>query len=216
MKNNVVTNVQRPRSLCRMEEAMAEKVLMPKAGITVEECIITEWVKQKGDTVAVGDILFNYETDKATFECESTASGEILAILFEEGDEVPVLEGVCIIGQSGEDIEALKSETASVESEATQAVAEVQASVAPAQQVATPAAVATGEKGDKISPRAKMTAAALGVDPSQAAPTGPAGRTIERDVRSYAQNRGGEGFGGMAVDGQVAVTKPAISDIGAE
>ena len=81
---------------------MAEKVLMPKAGITVEECIITEWVKSVGDSVSVGDILFHYETDKATFECESTATGEILAILKEEGDEVPVLEAVCVIGEPGE------------------------------------------------------------------------------------------------------------------
>ena len=53
---------------------MAEGVLMPKAGITVEECVITEWLKKPGDSVAVGDILFTYETDKATFECESTAA----------------------------------------------------------------------------------------------------------------------------------------------
>ena len=40
---------------------MAVGVLMPKAGITVEECIITEWLKKKGDHVNVGDILFTYE-----------------------------------------------------------------------------------------------------------------------------------------------------------
>ena len=53
---------------------MAEGVLMPKEGITVESCIIGEWKKNVGDHVNVGDILFTYETDKAEFECESTAS----------------------------------------------------------------------------------------------------------------------------------------------
>ena len=48
---------------------MANGVLMPKAGITVESCIIGEWLKQVGDHVNVGDILFTYETDKASFEC---------------------------------------------------------------------------------------------------------------------------------------------------
>lgn len=43
---------------------MAVGVLMPKAGITVEECVITEWLKKKGDHVNVGDVLFTYETDK--------------------------------------------------------------------------------------------------------------------------------------------------------
>lgn len=57
---------------------MAEGVLMPKEGITVESCIIGEWKKNVGDQVNVGDILFTYETDKAEFECESTAAGTLL------------------------------------------------------------------------------------------------------------------------------------------
>ena len=71
---------------------MAVGVLMPKAGITVEECVITDWLKKKGDHVNVGDVLFTYETDKASFECESTAEGTLLDIFYEDGDEVPVLE----------------------------------------------------------------------------------------------------------------------------
>ena len=59
---------------------MAEGVLMPKAGITVESCIIGEWKKKVGDAVKIGDILFTYETDKAEFECESTAEGTLLDI----------------------------------------------------------------------------------------------------------------------------------------
>ena len=51
---------------------MARAVIMPKAGSTVESCIIGEWKKKIGDPVKVGDILFDYETDKAAFECEST------------------------------------------------------------------------------------------------------------------------------------------------
>ena len=57
---------------------MANAVLMPKAGITVESCIIGKWEKKVGDQIAEGDILFTYETDKAAFECESTAAGELL------------------------------------------------------------------------------------------------------------------------------------------
>ena len=53
---------------------MAEGVIMPKAGITVESCIMGPWKKKVGDSIAVGDILFTYETDKAEFECESPPS----------------------------------------------------------------------------------------------------------------------------------------------
>ena len=73
---------------------MANGVLMPKAGITVESCIIGEWLKNVGDKVNVGDVLFTYETDKAAFECESTAEGELLEIFYEAGDEVHCLVNV--------------------------------------------------------------------------------------------------------------------------
>ena len=69
---------------------MANAVIMPKAGITVESCIIGEWLKNVGDQINVGDILFTYETDKASFECESTAAGTLLEIFFEAGDEVEI------------------------------------------------------------------------------------------------------------------------------
>ena len=67
----------------------AQAVIMPKEGITVESCIIGEWKKNVGDPVSAGDVLFTYETDKAEFECESTASGTLLAKFFAAGDEVP-------------------------------------------------------------------------------------------------------------------------------
>lgn len=78
---------------------MAVGVLMPKAGITVEECVITEWLKKKGDHVNVGDVLFTYETDKASFECESTAEGTLLDIFYEDGDEVPG-SGQCLCNRT--------------------------------------------------------------------------------------------------------------------
>ena len=103
---------------------MAEGVLMPKAGITVEECVITEWLKKPGDQVAVGDILFTYETDKATFECESTAAGTLLEIFYNDGDEVPVLVNVCAIGNPGDDVSALKGGEAAPKAEEAAPAAE--------------------------------------------------------------------------------------------
>ena len=91
---------------------MAQAVIMPKAGISVESCLIGTWQKKVGDHVKVGDILFSYETDKANFECESTAEGEILEIFFGDGDEVPCLVNVCAVGQKGEDVSALRPQGA--------------------------------------------------------------------------------------------------------
>ncbi len=130
---------------------MANAVIMPKAGITVESCIIGEWIKKVGDSVNVGDVLFTYETDKASFECESTAAGTLLEIFFEEGDEVPCLQNVCAVGNPGEDISALKGGSAS-----TDAPAEAPAAAAPAAAPAAPAACATKARG-VLMPKAGIT-----------------------------------------------------------
>jgi pyruvate dehydrogenase E2 component (dihydrolipoamide acetyltransferase) len=81
---------------------MATAVIMPKQGQSVESCIITKWFKNKGEEVSAGDILFSYETDKAAFDLESSADGTLLDIFFGEGDEVPVLVNVAVIGKIGE------------------------------------------------------------------------------------------------------------------
>jgi len=86
---------------------MAEQILMPKLGNSVEECLITEWLKNEGDTIAVGDIICTVETDKAAVDVEASASGVILKILFPEGEEVPVLQPIVIVGETGEDISSV-------------------------------------------------------------------------------------------------------------
>ena len=75
---------------------------MPKQGQSVESCIISEFKVKVGDAVKAGDILFGYETDKATFEEEAKVDGPVLAIFWKDGDEIPVLENVLVIGAPGE------------------------------------------------------------------------------------------------------------------
>ena len=161
---------------------MAQSVIMPRQGQSVESCIITTWHKKVGDTVAEGDLLFSYETDKSAFDEAAQVSGTLLAILFEEGDVVPCLENVCIVGEAGEDISALVASAPAEEAaaEATAVVEEVKAAVAP---VVTAAPVQAGEL-IRISPRAKNLALQTGVDMTKVAPTGPHGRIIERDINA--------------------------------
>ncbi|NMB97313.1 MAG: 2-oxo acid dehydrogenase subunit E2, partial [Clostridiaceae bacterium] len=81
---------------------MAVPVIMPRQGQSVESCIISKWHKKKGDKVKAGELLFTYETDKATFDEEAKVDGTILEIFFEEDDDVAVLTNVCVIGEEGE------------------------------------------------------------------------------------------------------------------
>ncbi len=162
---------------------MASAVIMPKAGITVESCLIGEWLRKPGDRVEVGDILFTYETDKANFECESTAAGILLECFYEPGDEVVCLTNVCAIGEEGEDVSALRPEGAAAPA-ASPAESAPTASAPDAAPAAVPAAAGSGA----ASPRARDLADRSGTDLSGVAGTGPDGRVVERDVRRVMAN----------------------------
>ncbi len=157
---------------------MATPVIMPRQGQSVESCIIAEWAKKKGDKVEVGDLLFSYETDKASFEETAKESGTLLEIFFEEGDDVPCLLNVCVIGEPGEDVSAFRPEGA----ESADAPAEAPVEAAPAAPVVTAAVTATAGDAMKISPRAKNLAEKTCANLNLVEATGPNGRVIERDI----------------------------------
>lgn len=170
---------------------MATLVIMPRQGQSVESCVITEWKKKKGDAVAVKDILFSYETDKSSFDEESTVAGTLLETFAEDGDDVPCLNPVCIIGEAGEDISALvaeaKKQLGGEEEPAPEAKAETPAPAAAPATSAPAAAAPTAQSEDgfvRISPRARHLAEKTGADISKAEPTGPMGRIIERDINT--------------------------------
>ncbi len=169
---------------------MATAVIMPRQGQSVESCIITEWKKKVGDKVSAGDVLFSYETDKSAFDEAATVEGTLLKVFAAEGDDVPCLETVCIIGNEGEDISSLipqKEEAAAP----AQASAEEKKEEAPAKVAAEATGTAATEGGRlKISPRARNLAAKTDADISKAIPTGPSGRIIERDIQKVLD----EGF----------------------
>jgi pyruvate dehydrogenase E2 component (dihydrolipoamide acetyltransferase) len=168
---------------------MATVVIMPKQGQSVESCIITLFNKKKGDSVKQGELLFSYETDKASFEETAPVDGTVLDLFFEEGDEVPVLTNVLVIGQQGESTAELRPGSA------TPAPAHIEPDVlatptVPVQKTATPAStpINTGTTG-AISPRAKNLAEKEAIATSDLAGSGPKGRIIERDIQAAVENR---------------------------
>lgn len=169
---------------------MASVVIMPKQGQSVESCILTEFKKNKGDKVAVGDILFAYETDKASFEEESKVEGTVLAVLYNEGDEIPVLANVMIIGQEGENIDDLlggaqpAAEAAAPAAETAPAAEKPVAAPEITVHQSAPAAAVEGKRA--ISPRAKALAEKLNINLAYVTATGPEGRIIERDIEAAA------------------------------
>lgn len=66
------------------------ELLMPKLGLTMAEGTLSEWSISPGDSVRPGDLLFVVETDKVATEVTAEAEGELLEILVQEGETVPV------------------------------------------------------------------------------------------------------------------------------
>ena len=160
---------------------MAKFLVMPKLGLTMTEGNIANWRKAEGDSVAMGEIIFDVETDKITKEFESPGEGVIRKILVAEGT-VEVLKPIAIIGKADEDISALlaEAEKAGDSPAAAKPVAE-----AP-KLTAAPIQPAAGGRV-KASARTKKIAAELNIDISQVPGTGPDGAITEKDVTAFAE-----------------------------
>lgn len=185
---------------------MAVPVVMPKVGISVVSCIIGTWRKKIGDPISIGDVLFDYETDKAAFECESTAGGTLLEIFFGDGDEVPCLVPVCAIGNVGDDVSEFRPTGGT--SGSTAQAAETATPSATVETAPGTTAAANGKAN--ISPRARSLAARLHLDPTAAVPTGPHGRIIARDIETLAiKGKTGTGIGGRVFERDGAASVPA-------
>lgn len=169
---------------------MAETISMPKLGFDMAEGLLVRWVKQVGENINKGDVLAEIETDKATVEVESSASGVVLQHIIEQGTIVPVNAPIAIVGAAGEKVDApTQAPTPSkVESDAlslskgqkSNTAPQTQPTVVPVPQ--TIAAVPTGLV--KASPLAKKIAKDNQVDLSRVQGTGPGGRVVRKDVES--------------------------------
>jgi pyruvate dehydrogenase E2 component (dihydrolipoamide acetyltransferase) len=149
------------------------EVILPKLGQTMEEGTIVEWLKQEGEPVQRGEVLFMVETDKATLEVEASARGFLRKILVPVGETVPVLTVVALITKTlDEDLSAY----------------EPQFRVAEAAQPAT-SEPETLKPEPRVfaSPRARRLAREKGVDLALVTGSGPDGRIVERDVTAYLE-----------------------------
>ncbi len=163
---------------------MATLVIMPRQGQSVESCVITSFNKKVGDTVEKGEILFSYETDKSSFDEPAPEAGKILAVFREEGDDVPCLENVLVIGSDGEDISAFIPKAEVTEDLKVESVKEEKNETKTEAEVADISYQPTGDSASfSVSPRARLLAEKTHADLLKAVPTGPNGRIIERDVQ---------------------------------
>ena len=152
---------------------MTLQVLMPKVGLTMTEGRIVEWIKQEGDRVEKGEILFVFDTEKVAFEVEAAHSGFLARILKQVDETVQVGEAVGLLTESEEEQAELNREKPRV----------------PQEEPETPGPeVGADRGGDKIraTPMARRIARERGVDLENVSATGVGGRIRMEDVESAA------------------------------
>jgi pyruvate dehydrogenase E2 component (dihydrolipoamide acetyltransferase) len=75
-------------------------VVVPKAGgVTSTKAIVVKWLKREGESVKLGDLLVELETEKVSYELESPAAGTLVKVLAQETAEVPVGSPLCEIAE---------------------------------------------------------------------------------------------------------------------
>jgi pyruvate dehydrogenase E2 component (dihydrolipoamide acetyltransferase) len=174
-----------------------EWVRIPKLGQTVEEVVLTGWLKHEGDIVRQGEPLYTVQTDKAEIEVEAPASGTLRKILVPEGTEVPVFTVVAYIGAPEEALPESTGVLPSTDSNNlmpsdTRGSAEHLSTETPptsSQPVAShagtgPEAGTASKK--KVSPRARKRAAELHINPEFVPGSGVGGRVMAEDVERAA------------------------------
>ena len=179
---------------------MAEIITMPRLSDTMTEGVVAQWLKKVGDKISEGDILAEIETDKATMEFESFNEGTLLYIGLKDGESAPVDSLLAIIGDEGDDIDALIKEFKATSPVADNAPAKEEApkaaAPAPVKETAPAPAVAATQTAavqqpvvntGKIiaSPLAKKIAEEKGINLAHVAGTGENGRVVKQDIENY-------------------------------
>ncbi|MCA1899720.1 MAG: 2-oxo acid dehydrogenase subunit E2 [Chloroflexi bacterium] len=176
---------------------MAEIINMPKLGFDMAEGTLVRWVKQVGEPIHKGDVLAEIETDKATVEVESPASGVVLQHIVEQGTVVPVNAPIAVVGAQGEVVSdqlSVSSDQSSVSGkkpatdDRPQPAAALQTPPTPAP---APQAVSSPEPSSvvKASPLAKKIAREKNLDLSRIQGTGPGGRIVRRDIEAVISHQ---------------------------
>ncbi len=160
---------------------MADVIVMPKLGLTMKEGKIAKWNKNEGEEIKEGEILLEVATDKLTNEIEANRSGIIRKLLVKEGDVVPCLEPIAIIGDKDEDISDLLPQTTVEEKKV-----ESPQKISNKQEVKEKKNLGNRVK---ISPIAKKLAQEKGIDIADITGTGPQGRITKADVEKYLENK---------------------------
>jgi pyruvate dehydrogenase E2 component (dihydrolipoamide acetyltransferase) len=188
---------------------MPIEIEMPKLSDTMTEGTLVRWIKKVGDTVAVGDVLAEVETDKATMEMEAFDDGVLTEIYVKDGEKVLIGQKLALLSEKDEKSGSTATKPSQAKDTTQEQAAKPKAAPAEELEATTqrPTAAAGTEPSTdqaandaqrntleptagsriKASPLAKKIAAEMGVDLARLQGSGPAGRIVRDDVVTAAQ-----------------------------
>lgn len=159
------------------------EVVMPRLSDTMEEGVLSRWLKKEGDAVRQGDVIGEIDTDKATMELESFDDGILEKLLVEEGTTVAIGQPLAVIGDGS----GTPPPDAESPAPASTALPAQEASAPPTSKPVPAPAEAQPDGGSQrllSSPLARRDAARHGLDPATITGTGPGGRIVRADVEA--------------------------------
>ena len=176
---------------------MAIEILLPRLGWTMEEGTFVEWLKQDGDEIKLGDVLYTVESDKSLNEVEAFDAGilRIPATSPAPGAKIPVGTVLAYIVQPGEAMPTTRFAGQQPASQTDDQTAATNSTLPPAEDsplTAHAAAPAANSSQSTISPRARRIAQELKVDWMTLQGSGRTGRIVERDVHAAVRAKPAE------------------------
>ncbi len=154
---------------------MSIEIVVPQLGESIVEATVLRWLKQEGDSVAIGESIVELETEKANFEVAAEKAGVLSRIDKKEGEDVKVGETLGSIDSDGKGKTFNKPKDEAVESGSKKTSAEVKSSE---------------EQTDrKITPVAKNLAEENNIDIAKLVASGPVNRIMKEDVESFIKNQ---------------------------
>lgn len=167
-------------------------IVMPQLGLTMTEGKVLQWYKSVGEAFAVGEVLFEVETDKVNMDVEATESGTLAEIVAPLGETLPVTTVIARYSQAGESQNGSESAIAEHGVVAARA-ADIIATPPDTGSHSTPHVLGTEVRAPEklgrplASPRARRTAHDLGVPLDALRGSGPQGRIIAQDVLDFVE-----------------------------
>jgi len=179
---------------------MAIVIRMPEVLAGATEGVISHWAVKEGDEVAVGDVLAEIETDKASVEYQAEDAGTVARLVQAAGKMVQVGEPIAVFAAAGDtdtDVEKALADAGGAPAADEPAVVEVASAtpapaaeaaatpVAPVEVVAPVAVVRDSSGRIFASPLVRKRAREAGIDLAQIQGTGPSGRIVRKDFDAF-------------------------------